>query len=336
MTVSVSSRVAWPVFVLLAAGALAGCTGGQEEREAEARETGAVTQTVTPATTETVTTVPAVPPAIEAETGTVPEDQEAEAAELQEQILDLVCATSRRPGVYRAPSLYREPILSEADPNGFWRVSVSGKTKEGFDRLEKVRCRQVVVLGASRHPVVGLGGDPLARWIFVTLAGNDPMRGWVYAEGGSAAAGWPGVPAVDPDILYSSRKGLPDLRFGSYTQAYKVGEPCPMGDPSTWNLVISNAASGGAGPKKLTVEIDPQYRTEAQGKVVDASGTVAFTFARTMAPGESVVLGGVPYNTRVRLDPKNRLAESDEDNNSLLLPTGQILTCGGLGGPGAG
>jgi hypothetical protein len=57
---------------------------------------------------------------------------------------------------------------------------------------------------------------------------------------------------------------------------------------------------------------------------------VKLRFARPWLPGESLTVSGIPFQSRVQLDPTGAVRESDEANNSLSLsqPGGFILTCG--------
>jgi hypothetical protein len=304
--------------LLLAVAVLAGCTpAGEGEAETEALGT-----TETAPTTDVAPTTSA-----ETTTATAPETEEpAVTTTVEDEVARLIC-TSGRKAVYQAPSLHRAQGQTRSDPTGlFWDISVRGSPSKGWNQLEKVGCRELTVLGAAAYDVVDAGGAPVGKWVFVVLERDPSVRGWVYVAAAAGAVDWSALETVEPETLLPGSGRRPDLAVGPHSQPYQAGDPCPLGHVDIWDLIVSNGGAG-LGPSKLGIGVDPQYSASVKEKPVDISRVVNFTFARALAPGESIVLRGVPYNTQVALDPKNRVDEADEGNNAIHLPTGELLTC---------
>lgn len=250
------------------------------------------------------------------------------------QITDLACngAPAGRIRLFRAPSLYRTAELTQTDPSGFfYQVTLSGQPGSGYRQLAQSPCKQVTVLGAADYDVRDLADQPAAKWVFVALERDPSVRGWLYIPNaftglGQAKLDWAAAPTVPADVLVPRSRRLPDLAFGSVTQAYHAGERCPNGNPNVWNVVVSNRGPG-VGPATASLRVSPTYETRVQEKVVNSSRVLTFPFARPLLPGESMVFTGLPSSSRLELDPGGRVAESDEGNNGLSLG-GLFLTCG--------
>jgi hypothetical protein len=254
--------------------------------------------------------------------------------QLAGQIADLACdgAPTRRIRLYRAPSLYRTQEVTQTDPSGFfYQVTLRGAPGQGYQQLARSSCKELTVLGAADYAVRDLGDQPTAKWVFAALRGDPSVRGWVYVPNafnplGEPKLDWSDVPRVPVHTLLPRSNRLPDLVFGSVSQAHHVGEPCPNGNPNVWTVIVRNGGQG-VGPPAANLRVSPTYETRVQDKVVDSTRVLTFPFARPLLPGESLVFSGLPASSRLELDPAGRVAESDEGNNGLSLG-GLFLTCG--------
>ncbi|MCA9992261.1 MAG: hypothetical protein KDE29_14830 [Anaerolineales bacterium] len=97
--------------------------------------------------------------------------------------------------------------------------------------------------------------------------------------------------------------GLPDLTVAYYWIDY-TGD-CPWGGPGTVNAMINNVGSGDAGP--FAVRINGE-RTTVAG--IPAGGSAQATINFSTGPAAGV---------QIEIDPDNAVAESNEENNELLL-----------------
>lgn len=234
--------------------------------------------------------------------------------------------------VYRLPA----PVYSATYP-----ASV-----EGFDQVAKLRgkaCDTAEV--AARAPVVASeasGGSAtqaeLRRWgnlfgsapgLWVRVEVGDPPRleGWVelwslpplnfLREGGSE---W----ALDVPVTLEGPMGpggVPDLTFPAPTRVVREGDVCTAGEyiPSLYRVAIRNDG-GGTGPVGFGLAIEGQGRGEGDIEESD--------WMRGLEPGEEFELAPLSPGTHLRLDPRDRVRESNEGNNELTLDPLSQLICG--------
>jgi hypothetical protein len=253
------------------------------------------------------------------------------------QIVALACtgAPARRIQLYRAPSLLSTLDVTIANPTNLsYVVSISGALGKGYRELAKAPCNQLVALGAAEYTVFVESSAPTGKWAFVALKQRPAVKGWVYVAGAFNAAGaprieWSVAPPVPADTLLARSRGLPDLAFGTHTQAFHVGESCEgRGDVNVWDLVVRNEGQGTA-PSVARLLVSPGVPLYVNGRRVSTTRVVTLSFARPWRPGESVVVRGIPFQARVELDPDRAIRESNEGNNTLSLSEpGFYLTCG--------
>jgi len=241
-------------------------------------------------------------------------------ARVAENIVNELCAGSAVP-LYRAPSLF--PGGKQDDPfaNTYVRVLSPGYdrgTGAGFQLVQQVACKKLVVLGAVAYFSLDDFLRRAAKWVYVALKGKPAVRGWVYLES-SGKIDWSKLPTVKPSALFAALGTQPpDLAFGAYEPRFQVGDPCSS--PLTANDYVVEVRNNGpgVGPEKLAIGAEGYEHQE----------TKSLAFARPLLPGESIKLS-IFNGARLKLDPQGELDEASEGNNALTLPYRQPpLRCG--------
>ena len=303
---------------LLVCPVIAGCGGSSANQEGAGRETKTVAATQTQA--RPTTKAPAKP---KKKRVLSPEARARRArARAAADIVDRLCARSRAKTLYRAPGLFRGGQAEDPFANTYLRMidqAYAGATAKGFERVAKVGCRTLRVLGAVKYFSLDASGERAGRWVFVAGNRGSSVRGWAYLLSGSGID-WSKARVVEAAVLYrAAGKQLPDVTFGTYRHRYEVGDRCDS--PLTANdyVLVARNEGPGLGARKLTLRAAGYKHDE----------TKSFRFARAMLPGETVTLS-VFNGAQLELDPRGRLKEANEGNNRLKLPFRQPpLRCGG-------
>lgn len=108
--------------------------------------------------------------------------------------------------------------------------------------------------------------------------------------------------------------GLPDLTLTASGRFHEEGEACIPGQfISDRSFVSIRNAGRGVSPRV--------FETSIRGR------TWTVTLARGLEPGEAVVFVLSPPQLPFEIDPNDRIEESDEGNNSFVVPASPPLVC---------
>jgi len=196
-------------------------------------------------------------------------------------------------------------------------------------RLGRLNCKHGIALisqyaGNPRPTAPTVVFKNVHRLYRVSTEGQGP-EGWIQIESSHAGFGLledSTLTALDelPIAADATRPvnpgALPDLRVeGSVAE---VGEECAFpGEIVSLSSPINIANRGpGSGPDAIQLRIDRRTRT--------------FELTRHIEQGEllgAVILGRLDPGQTATADPKDRVKELREDNNSFSVPVGPPLTC---------
>ena len=207
-----------------------------------------------------------------------------------------------------------------------------GYRSRGF--IAKGACRALRVLGR-------LGKLPQAPrrpfgWLFVSTGGKPAWANpWTGRRLPKQLRAWQDVALAAVRRLPASPvtlgSALPDLAFTEPYEAQHAGDPCfhEGAFGAEWAVSVRNAGRG-LGPKRFELFLNNGFQKELR-HLGDAG------WARGIAPGETlpIEIGSEPGHTylglnaytRLKLDPDNKVKESDESNNELSLGYLTQLTC---------
>lgn len=247
---------------------------------------------------------------------TLPKGRKTTCRTLRDPLQPYVCEAAQYPlTVYALPA----------------RDSASGKGYRANGKIREADCARARVLGrAGSHRwgwlLVSLGRGKQG-WMKPRFAGRLPaqLAAWEDAALASVAK----LPTSKPTLAGG---GLPDLEFTTPQQSAHVGESCSLGMPvaNEWLVGVRNVGTGLAPNRPVEVSAFIEWRGKWEKRVAGGADWI-----RGLAPGESAPLreAGYPYssissNSRLTLDPNNRVRESNEQNNTVTLGLLSSLTCG--------
>jgi hypothetical protein len=252
-------------------------------------------------------------------TATLPDGRTAACRTLKEPLRSFVC----RSVVY--------PILLYALPP---RTAGYGDGYRQLAFMQKPACRSLRVLGR-------LGGLPDAPrrpfgWMQVLLAGKQGwINPWVGRRLPAQLRAWQDVALAALSKVSVAApafgSGLPDLAFTTPVYAQHPGDPCAHvgAFAAEWAVSVRNGGQGLL-PKHFSVHISNGSQQE-----VRRLGNAAWL--RGLAPGETIPIEigaetnhtylGLNAYTHLKLDPDDKVKESDESNNDLSLGFLPQLTC---------
>lgn len=185
-----------------------------------------------------------------------------------------------------------------------WRPVVEDHVEPAIpDRL-----RRKIIGSGFYAPVWFLIDSPLGLgWIGPSLSYTGLLPGQPMSD---LLAGLSLVPLEEPD----TGGGLADLTFSASGRFHEEGQACIPGQfiSDRWFVSVRNAGNG----------VSPRvFDTSIGGR------RWPVTWARGLEPGEAVVFALSPPQLRFEIDPDDRIEESDEGNNSFVVPASPPLAC---------